>query len=124
VNEEQAKTATLDKLRNWLAVDDGWHEAFRHRHASGVEQWCWERDGCDESFDHPHPPTLDGAAAALPKRWELHLVHPDKRGWHAAAKAGPWFDWRYISTDKEPDELTSRYRLAVLCRLAEKAVEK
>jgi len=56
---------TTDQIRDELAARAGWRQAFRHTHPSGRGQWWWERDGGDESFDHPFPPTLDGANAAV-----------------------------------------------------------
>ena len=124
VTEEQAKTATLDELRDWLAGEDGWKHVLRHTHASGLGQMWWQRDNGDESFDHPHPPTLDGAAAALPEGWDWSRLL-GFREWYAAQPDanGRITGWGVTIPDTG-NEIAARYRLAVLCRLAEKAVEK
>jgi len=107
-------TMTLDEVRDELARMDGWRQALRHRHASGVEQWCWERDGGDESFDHPHPATLDGAAAAFPKDWTW-TRDPSWYGWPPGIRS----HWNAVSVPDTGDEVLDRYRLALACRLAE-----
>jgi len=108
-------TMTCDECRDELARRKGWREAFRHRHASGVEQWCWERDGGDESFDHPYPPTLDGAAGALPEGWTLRTLYQCDTGWVCSAMLNTANIRGLID---QPDELTARYRLAVACHVA------
>ena len=49
---------TTDQIRDELAAKAGWA-----KHHSG---W-WTNDGLNSSFDHPMPPTLDGANAAVPE---------------------------------------------------------
>lgn len=109
------QTMTCEECRDELARMDGWHKTLRHRHASGVEQWCWERDGGDESFAHPHPPTLDGAAKALPEGWYVRNLNHFQDGWDAAAHSK---DAKIEQVRFAPDELTARYRLALACVLA------
>lgn len=103
---------TLDEVRDFLMWRDGWSHVLRHRHASGADQWCWERDNGDETFDHPHPATLDGAAAALPEGWTWWKVTAE---WAAQAAHSPM-----IYIPDTGDEIADRYRLALACRLAEK----
>jgi len=117
-------TATVDELRDWLAVDDGWH------YEAGVEGdpvWCkltdlesWNPSRSDypsgSQYDHPFPPTRDGAAAAIPKGWDWWKVTAE---WAAQAAHTPM-----IRTPDTGDEIADRYRLAVLCRLAEREAAK
>jgi hypothetical protein len=107
---------TAQQAADWCADDDGWRESLRHVRASGEEVWCWERDGGDDSFSHPHPLTLDGAAAALPEGWSVDLLFTYTDGNWGAKAFGPAGMWAING----PDELTARYRLAVACRMAAK----
>lgn len=125
MTEEQAKTATLDELRDWLAGEDGWqHEppVVNDDGAVAGGWWKWvslstlkARTWCINP-PHPHPPTLDGAAAALPEGWDWWKVTAE---WAAQAAHTPM-----IRIPDSGDEIADRYRLAVLCCLAEKAVAK
>jgi len=113
VTQEQAKTATLDELRAWLAEADGW----RHdTEIAGPQSPHWYRYpngmswGVRHFGPHPHPPTRDGAAAALPKGWDFWKITAE---WIAQ---GP--QPVFVCTPDTGDEIADRYRLAVLCRLA------
>lgn len=133
MTEEQAKTATLDELRDWLAGDDGWNYEPLVVNDDGAVAggwWRWvalstlkARSWC-KNPRHPHPPTLDGAAAALPEGWAWWRLL-GFREWYAAQPDanGRITGWGVTIPDTG-DEIADRYRLAVLCRLAEKAVAK
>lgn len=135
MTEEQAKTATLDELRDWLAGDDGWEKFTDHDYHGGnkVDIAAWRKHQPQLAiinfgspwrvlWVHPHPPTLDGAAAALPEGWDWSRANGVWHGWHeACTKACGCVE---PSTEDTGDEIADRYRLAVLCRLAEKAVSK
>ena len=107
-------TATLTELREWLAKEDGW------RYETGPI-WQWRKYNADGdmirslhpvSSDHPFPPTLDGAASAMP---EGCLVECSRSyWWEEDMTAGQ------ARVERTKDEITDRYRLAALCVQAEK----
>lgn len=117
------QTMTLDEVRDELARMDGWEVefgSFMYTDYStgtthvGVQRWL-DVDGVKESFRHPHPATLDGAAAALPKGWNISMqIPPNMRCEIAGFKTDR--DAVYVYA---PDEITARYRLALACRIAE-----
>lgn len=114
MTREQAMTATVDELRDWLAVDDGWEP-----YTASNDVTVWHRGEVTVNYEvspHPHPPTLDGAAAAMPKGWDWWKVTAE---WAAQAAHTPM-----IRIPDTGDEIADRYRLAVLCRLAEREVLK
>jgi hypothetical protein len=98
---------TAQQAADWCANDDKWTH-----HSAG---W-WSEDGLRSSFSHPHPLTLDGAAAALPEGWSVDLLFTYTDGNWGAKAFGPAGMWAING----PDELTARYRLAVACRMAAK----
>ena len=108
-------TATLDELRNWLAEDDGWQ-----LHEDGL----WYIPGEFPAKDHPYPPTLDGAAKALPEGWwwtrEGASASHRKDGlllkWSACQCGAD--KWGIVETPDTGNEIADRYRLAVKVRLA------
>ena len=121
MNPAQALTATLDELRDWLAGEDGWVD-----HTTCPDGWDsrpWKNHTTKASSqDHPHPPTLDGAAKALPEGWEWSRANGVWHGWHdLCTKACGCVE---PSTDDTGDEIADRYRLAVLCRIAAKEASK
>ena len=95
-------TATLDELRNWLAEDDGWQ-----LHEDGL----WYIPGEFPAKDHPYPPTLDGAAKALPEGWKWSRDYGEC--WRAWVGLEP-----YVEVPDTKSEIADRYRLAVMTRLA------
>jgi hypothetical protein len=60
---------------------------LRHVHASGICQYWWKNDNGKESFDHPFPATIDGAASAMPKGWTLFALEETgpMSGWSSSA---------------------------------------
>lgn len=92
---------TLDELRDWCAADDGW-ELFDKWRRHFIKNGKWRNS-------HPHPPTLEGAAKAMPEGWEWWKVTAE---WAAQAAHTPM-----IRTPDTGDEITDRFRLAVLCRM-------
>jgi hypothetical protein len=98
---------TAQQAADWCAVDDGWR---------AYPDGLWYKVGHYPLHDHPHPLTLDGAAAALPEGWSVNLLFTYTDGKWGAKAFGPAGMW---SIDG-PDELTARYRLAVACRMAAK----
>lgn len=123
---QQAATAPPDQLRDWCAEDDGWNkpgtpipltkdwklstaatQAFVYGHWWKAFGECTMR-----LYDHPHPPTIDGAAKAMPEGWEWWKVTAE---WAAQAANTPM-----IRIPDTGDEMADRYLLAVLCRIAAK----
>lgn len=107
-------TANLKELRDWLAYQDGWEYIKGEKY----EGW-WSHETKDPLHigEHPFPETRDGAALALPEGWTWWRT--DKR-WGAYGPYGTFF---YESTDDTGDEIEDRYRLAVLCVMAEKGIK-
>lgn len=55
---------TLDELRDWHAEQAGWKNQGR------CKWYNSRKDGIAATiYDHPFPPTLDGAASAMPEGW-------------------------------------------------------
>jgi hypothetical protein len=124
---------TAQATRDALAEMDGWSppgtKRFR-RDGSEFVLGAWTRFVSDDYYerntyvdaatgrrcistpDHPHPPTLDGAAKAMPKGWRW------KRVWNGGLNQGywrAWLDWEHVEDVPDTgDEITDRYRLAVL----------
>lgn len=110
---------TLDEVRDALAGADGWNtynEGVPDDGARHVSWWRYTLDavhgGRTWCKSHPHPATLDGAAAALPEGWTWWKVTAE---WAAQAAHSPM-----IYIPDTGDEIADRYRLALACRLAEK----
>ena len=118
MNRDQALTATLDELRDALAEMDGWirlersNDIFEHKNTGEIHA----SDG--EVADHPSPPTLDGADAAV-----------RVNGWNWARYPrgcdGVWM-WvgvhtatgRHIDVPDTGDKIADLYALALACRKA------
>lgn len=103
-------SATLDEIRDWLAREDGWVW-------EGGCKWTNSRKSGINStiYQHPYPPTLDGAASAMPKGWTWFREAFRINGivWSAHK---PMTSVRVNDTG---DEIAARYRLAMLARMAE-----
>lgn len=147
MTREEAMMATVDELRDWLAGEDGWHKPGTPMPLTGG--WCvataerqsfvyghwWkafpphvvgERQSTTlmRVYNHPHPPTRDGAAAAMPEGWAWSRLL-GFREWYGAKPdaSGRIAGWGVTIPDTG-DEIADRYRLAVLCRLAEREAAK
>lgn len=109
-------TMTLDELRDWCAVDDGWE----FRSSFGNHWWVRVADGgMDETSEHhPYPATIDGAARALPEGWWWSRCETEEHGkwWYAGRHKG----FASVDIPDTGDEILDRYRLAVACRMAMK----
>ena len=103
---------TLDAVRDWLAKDDGWYFTGKIR-----KRWFSPniRDAWHGTSIHPHPPTLDGAAAALPEGWGWNRTTHDGENW-SAFSAGH----HLIVLKDTGNEIEDRYRLAKAARIATK----
>jgi hypothetical protein len=124
-------TMTCDECRDELARRKGWTwDASFVWHGTGRGAWVKRGTPTDDTqtiewtIVHPYPPTLDGAAAAMPEgrsvrvnqeprhkltpHWLVNAVDIHEDGGRG-----------YVMIDAEAeDELTARYRLAVACRMA------
>jgi hypothetical protein len=110
---------TAQQAADWCAEDDGWKRST----PSDFFDWKWEKTKFEKREDHPHPLTLDGAAAALPEGWRVDYMRDRKqittpRWFVRALRLGGEFQ-SGICVEAD-DELTARYRLAVACRMAAK----
>ncbi len=118
---------TLEECLEWLAVADGWERKNRDG-LDGVLRTQWYRrsnTGASGFVNFPHEPTLDGAAGALPETWfvcEIMRYYEDDKSlaWSCMASR-PGLPPGECRRGSGPDEITARYRLAVACRLADKA---
>lgn len=100
-------TATNEELRDWLARDMGW----TFRSACG-NHWWEQSEGDPGTENHPIPNTLDAAAAAMPEGWDWWKSSSE----YLAQAAGTDF----VRVRSTGDEITDRFRLAVLCHMAGK----
>lgn len=110
---------TAQEAAEWCAEQDGWNFEPPEPCVPGA-WWKWNAHPTLKSRTwskaHPHPLTLDGAAAALPEGWSVNLLFTYTDGKWGAKAFGPAGMWAIDG----PDELTARYRLAVACRMAAK----
>jgi len=110
-------TMTCDECRDELARRKGAH--FVLDRELGPIGWC-DKDG-NVIGDHPYPPTLDGAAGALPEGWWIWDIEQQRDGWNVCAinkdAEGVHFADAMCCSDGE-NELTARYRLALCCVIA------
>lgn len=56
---------TLDELRDWHAFRAGWTQKIEGDFEDA--KWCLHHHS---QWDHPFPPTLDGADASFPQWWD------------------------------------------------------
>lgn len=127
-------TATLDEIRDWLAREDGYGlpgdrgVIYDGTSVTLAKFHKKEHNGrivlCDE---HPHPPTLDGAASAMPEGWSIKIVthngNCQATAWPSRLDRLPSVHSPYnpmVRFHEASTEIEARYRLAALCRLAEK----
>lgn len=126
------QTMTTDEIRDALAEMDGW------KCRSAVGNHWWERPNpigmnIHRRDGHPHPPTRDGAAKAMPEGWEWDRFDDvdHTKGdtlafcirWSARLRIDHSHIRHYVSVIDTGDEIRDRYCLAYLCRLAEKGTE-
>ena len=130
MNRDQALTATLDELRDALAEMDGWKFDPPEPCVPGG-WWRWNAHPTLKSRtwckSHPHPPTLDGADAAMPEGWTWCMcldVAENEDGWYAWHKEAGERRSDGVYVPDTGNKIADLYRLAVLCRIAAKAGEK
>ena len=124
---DKAQTATPTEIQDWLCKEDGWTYFERIYHEDPDSGWRRKnapdeaRGGYDnilDEEDHPFPLTIDGAAAALPQNLRIRIEQLSD-GWRGDVHLDN--GEKLVSLDQVPDEITLRYRLAVLARLELKA---
>lgn len=98
---------TLDELMDWHARRAGW--------TMRCGQWrrdCPERKEYEYHPSHPFPPTLDGAASALPMGWEWRrkVAPHDVERWEAYRCMPDC----YVELIGNGKEIEDRYTLAML----------
>lgn len=106
-------TMTLDECRDEAATLMGWKP----------DQGGWDapkgaRDHRESEYDHPCPPTIDAAIAAMPEGWDWRLNH---EGDEVEACASPprAHDWTVELSAPTPQ--LAAWRLALAClRVKEK----
>ena len=93
---------TLDELRDWHAFRAGWTQKIEGDFEDA--KWCLHHHS---QWDHPYPPTLDGADASFPKGWE----------WRRFTKVW-WAEWGGVNTlfvdatESKPRDLYELSKLA------------
>mgnify|MGYP000544109203 FL=1 len=111
---KNANEMTLDECIEEMMTDEGWvrTENFTGEVRSPAKAYCHEP---------PCSPTLECAAAAMPAGWVwMRGMWGGRPAWIATRAGEPWVNG--VSIDDTGDEMPDRFRLAVLCRLAEKEV--
>ena len=104
--------AELAKMDGWTfeppepCVPGGW---WRLDNKSLVNGRAWRKD-------HPHPPTLDGANAAVPEGWTWNRWGCLYRGYHDGAVVK-------VSDHGRGHEMADLYSLALACRRAMEAAQ-
>lgn len=93
----------LDSVRDEVARLSGWTEGR-------VGSWGKFPRPAYVDF-HPCPPTLDGAANAMPEGWLWRKCGVPSQ-WNAAKSGDCWVDGVYVPDTG--DEIADRYRLALL----------
>lgn len=103
---------TLDETRDALAEMDGYKRepAFRDDVTGVVLPERWYKNGRWHPDGHPHPPTLDGADAAVPEGWTWCRLNV----WWAVNKELSLFEPVPDTGNKVHD----LYALALACRRA------
>lgn len=117
------QTMTCDECRDELARRAGWKhiteptdewDADTRSMTMYPEHWIRESTH-DVAYCHPYPPTLDGAAGALPEGWKIRTLYQCDTGWVCSAMLNTSNIRGLVD---QPDELTARYRLALCCVIA------
>ena len=123
-------TATQQELRDWLAEQDGWAKVKDVHGGNAWRKRSLLHDPCS-NWSHPYPRTIDGAAAALPEgcSWwvDCRLVQTANGSewawlWKVRIQVGNGV--KYVECIRTDDEITDRYRLACLARVAMKEDSK
>jgi hypothetical protein len=104
-------TMTLDEIRDWLAERKGWK-------LDVLGAWYMDLpDGNRKYSMHPIPPTLDAAAAAMPENYRATAtIYIGFANSCATAE----YNGSTIRADGDT-EILARFRLAMLCILAEES---
>jgi len=118
---------TTDEIRDWLAADEGWlAPGSPFIDADGAPYIFPEWYHSSKTVligEHPHPPTLDGAAKALPGGWWWERSRNDgepewswgDKEWRAFHPRASW-----VGVPDTDDEVHDRYNLAYEARKAQK----
>ena len=97
---------TTDETRDELARMDGWR-----KYADGR----WYKQGEWPKRDHPYPPTLDGANAAVPEGWTWLRRDFEWQGFEPNA---PGREPVRVPDHGHGHEMADLYALALACRRA------
>ena len=105
---------TAQATRDALAEMDGWKYEPSEDQADPA-WWRWNAHPTLKSRTwckgHPHPPTLDGADAAIPEGWKWSRDTGDY--WRA------WTGWETsVEVPDTGDKIADLYALALACRKA------
>ena len=112
---------TAQATRDALAEMDGWKYAPAQVDGLGANAhywWRWtissEHGGRTYASTHPHPPTLDGADAAVPEGYEWERTPFEWLAW----KHGSRVDGPAAKVDDTGDKIADLSALGLACRRA------
>jgi len=110
---------TAQATRDALAEMDGYtpngaHSVFDPDDRSITTYENTWRRGDDVLLHHPHPPTLDGADAAVPEGYEWERTPFEWLAW----KHGSRVDGPAAKVDDTGDKIADLYALGLACRKA------
>ena len=88
---------TLDELRDWHAKRAGWTQKIEGDFEDA--KWCLHHHS---QWDHPFPPTIDGADASFPNAWEWGRT-PPRGDWCAVSLARGITEQTAYTGDKPRD---------------------
>ena len=99
---------TLQELCDWHAKRAGWTQKIEGDFEDA--KWCLHHHS---QWDHPFPPTLDGADASFPPNWDWDRVTDhDATWWSAFPKR--WEGEPYPSVGNTGDKIRDLYELSKL----------
>ena len=100
---------TAQETRDALAEMDGW----KYLKGTDYVDPCWVKNG-HKGTSHPHPPTLDGADAAVPEGWWWSRLSWASKVWTAGRGDEP----ASVEVPDAGDKIADLYALALACRRA------
>jgi hypothetical protein len=108
------------EIRDWHARRAGWEE-LSHDADGNATAWINETyASCGVVLMHPFPPTIDGAASALPPNWSWTIERDydascsETAGMVWAAWSNTAKTYKEVTTPRTKDEIADRYLLAKL----------
>lgn len=107
----QATRDALAEMDGWI-VPQGYKSPYYLKNRGSHLEYPYGKPGA-----HPHPPTLDGADAAVPEGWTW-TRHATTFGKWWAAYPPNWNGESYPTVPDTGDKIADLYALALACRRA------